>query len=65
MGGIFFAMGRGVPSGLVLPQVHQLDVAATVARLLGIEPPRDSEGRSVRGIGEHLIGDEVPQANTD
>ena len=56
MGGIFMAMGRGVPDDLVLPEVHQVDLAPTAARLLGIEPPRQSEGRPVRGIGEHLIG---------
>lgn len=55
MGGIFLALGRGVPDDLVLPEVHQIDVAATVARLLGIAPPRASEGRPVRGIGEHLL----------
>lgn len=61
MGGIFMAMGRGVPTDLVLPEVHQVDVAATAARLLGIEPPRQSEGHAVRGIGEHLVGGERPQ----
>ena len=60
MAGVFFAMGRGVPRDLVVPEVHQVDVAPTVARLLGIEPPRQSEGRSVRGIGEHLLGDGAP-----
>ena len=55
MGGIFLATGRGVPDDLVLPEVHQIDVAATVARLLGIDPPRHSEGRAVPGIGERLL----------
>ena len=55
MGGVFFAMGRGVPSDLVLSDVHQTDVAATVAQLLGIRPPLQSEGRPIRGIGEILI----------
>ena len=58
MAGVFFALGRGVPGDLVLPEVHQVDVAATVARLLQMKPPRHSEGRPVRGIGEHLIGGE-------
>jgi arylsulfatase A-like enzyme len=62
MGGIFFALGRGVPRGLVLPEVHQVDVAATVARLLGIHPPGNSEGRAVPGIGEQaLTHDRVQQ----
>ncbi len=55
MAGIFLALGRGVPRGLMLSEVQQVDVTATVARLLGIAPPRDSEGRPVRGIGEQLI----------
>ena len=46
MGGIFLAMGRGVPAA-PLGEVHQIDLPATVAALLGIEPPRDSEGVSI------------------
>jgi hypothetical protein len=52
MGGVFFALGRGIPNDLAIPVVHQVDVAATVAGLLGINPPRDSEGRRVPGIGD-------------
>ena len=52
MGGVFYAMGRGVSPSLKLGDVHQTDVAATVARLLGIAPPLQSEGRPVPGIGE-------------
>jgi len=51
MGGVFMAMGRGVPAGLQVEEVRQIDVAATVARLLDIEPPAQSEGRPVAGIG--------------
>ena len=51
MGGIFMALGRGVPAGGTLPAVHQVDVAATVARLLSIDPPLQSEGRPIEGIG--------------
>jgi predicted AlkP superfamily pyrophosphatase or phosphodiesterase len=51
MGGVFMAMGRGVPKDLELDEVRQIDVAATVTRLLGIEPPLQSEGRPVPGIG--------------
>ncbi|MDH3641621.1 MAG: hypothetical protein OES38_05965, partial [Gammaproteobacteria bacterium] len=61
MGGVFLAMGRGVPSGLTIHAVHQVDVAATVARLLGISPPRHSEGRPVPGIGELLITQSPPR----
>jgi predicted AlkP superfamily pyrophosphatase or phosphodiesterase len=44
MAGILLAMGRGVPAGRRLPAVQAIDVAPTVAALLGIEPPRSSEG---------------------
>ncbi|MFT4797820.1 MAG: arylsulfatase A-like enzyme, partial [Candidatus Azotimanducaceae bacterium] len=43
MGGIFFALGNGVTKGKKIAAVHQLEVAPTVARLLGIEPPRDAK----------------------
>ena len=51
MGGIFMALGRGIPAGGTLPAVHQVDVAPTVARLLSIDPPLQSEGRPIEGIG--------------
>jgi predicted AlkP superfamily pyrophosphatase or phosphodiesterase len=44
MHGIFVALGRGVRKGARLPRVRAIDVAPTVARLLGIEPPAQSEG---------------------
>ena len=50
MGGIFFAVGRGVPKAGRIGAVTQVDVAPTVARLLGIAPPRDSVGIAVPGI---------------
>jgi hypothetical protein len=59
MGGVFLALGRGVPNDVNIPVVHQVDVAATVAVLLGINPPRDSEGRAVPGIGDRLMTDAV------
>ena len=46
MGAIFLAMGRGVPAGH-LGEVRQIDLPATVAKLLDIEPPRDSEGSPI------------------
>jgi arylsulfatase A-like enzyme len=52
MRAIFFALGRGVPHGNRLPAVRALDVAATVARLLGIAPPEHNEGIPIAGIGE-------------
>ena len=48
--GIFFAMGRGVAPETKLGAVSSLDVAPTVARLLGIEPPRDAEGRAIEAL---------------
>jgi predicted AlkP superfamily pyrophosphatase or phosphodiesterase len=49
MGGIFLASGRGVPAGARLGPVRAIDVAPTVAALLGIEPPAQAEGRTVLG----------------
>ena len=43
MGALFLAIGRGVPE-TPLGHVRQVDLAATVAKLLGIEAPADSEG---------------------
>ena len=44
MQGVFVALGRGVEPGARLPRMHAVDVAPTVAALLGIEPPAQSEG---------------------
>jgi arylsulfatase A-like enzyme len=51
MRGIFFALGRGIPHGQHLGPIRALDVAPTVARLLGIEPPQASEGRPIAELG--------------
>lgn len=45
--GVFLAMGRGVAAGRRLGPVHAIDVAPTAARLLGIEPPAQSEGKAL------------------
>jgi hypothetical protein len=50
MAGIFLAIGRGVPAGARPPAVRTIDVAPTVARLLGIDPPRDAEGRAIEFV---------------
>lgn len=47
MAGVFLALGRAVRPGLRLGRVRALDVAATAAALLGIDPPRQSEGNSI------------------
>jgi predicted AlkP superfamily pyrophosphatase or phosphodiesterase len=51
MHAVFFALGRGVPSDLALESVRSIDVAPTVAHLLGIDPPRDAEGVPIPGVG--------------
>ena len=51
MGGILLALGRGAPAGVRLPAAQALDVASTVALLLGIDPPRDAEGHPIPGLG--------------
>jgi len=52
MGAIFYALGRGVPAGGQLDEVRATDLAATVARLLGIEPPQHSEGSPIFPLAE-------------
>ncbi|HTO07477.1 MAG TPA: ectonucleotide pyrophosphatase/phosphodiesterase [Myxococcota bacterium] len=47
MGAIFYALGAGVPAGAELGEVRAIDVAPTVAALLGIDPPAQSEGRAL------------------
>jgi hypothetical protein len=50
MHGIFVALGRGVPAGARLPRARAIDVAPTVARLLGIAPPASAEGTPIVGL---------------
>jgi predicted AlkP superfamily phosphohydrolase/phosphomutase len=45
--GIFYAAGPGLRAGTRLPIVQPIDVAPTVAALLGIEPPRNAVGRAL------------------
>jgi len=56
MAGILFAMGRGVASDLQLDRVSNLDLAPTVSRLLGIEPPAGCEGRGIEAIAVGVMG---------
>jgi predicted AlkP superfamily pyrophosphatase or phosphodiesterase len=56
MRGILFALGRGAPAGAKLGLVRAIDVAPTVARLLGIEPPRDSEGTPIAALAPPAAG---------
>jgi predicted AlkP superfamily phosphohydrolase/phosphomutase len=47
--GIFLACGNGIRRGVSLPRVSNLDVAPTIARLLGVELP-EVEGRVLAEI---------------
>ena len=51
MGGIFLALGRGVGAAATVPSARAIDVAPTIARLLGIDPPLRAEGRPIPGVG--------------
>lgn len=50
MGGVLLAKGRGVAPGTQLPAQRMIDVAPTVAALLGIDAPRQSEGTPIRAL---------------
>ncbi len=50
MGAVLYALGRGVEPGGRLGRARAVDVAPTIATLLGIAPPRHSEGRPIAGI---------------
>ena len=56
MAGILFALGRGVAPGGDLGEVSALDVAPSVAQLLGMEAPRHAEGRPIPSLGGRLAG---------
>lgn len=45
--GIFYVAGPGLRAGTRLPLVQPIDVAPTVAALLGIPPPRNAVGRAL------------------
>ena len=47
MAGIFLAMGRGIDAGARTGPVPMIDVAPTVAALLGIDPPSDAMGAAL------------------
>jgi hypothetical protein len=51
MGAILLALGRGVPVGERISPQRAVDVAPTVARLLGVDPPLQSEGKPIAEIG--------------
>jgi arylsulfatase A-like enzyme len=47
MNGIFVALGREVGVGARLPAAQAIDLAPTIAALLGIDPPEHSEGTAL------------------
>ena len=49
--GLFIASGAGIKAGARLPRVRNLDLAPTIARLLGVELP-NTEGRVLEEILE-------------
>ncbi len=50
MAGIFVAMGRGIEAGARIGPIAMIDVAPTIAALLGIDPPQHATGKSVSAI---------------
>lgn len=51
MRAIFYAAGRGVDPTRDASSVRAIDVAPTIAALLGIDPPSSAEGQPIAGIG--------------
>jgi len=47
MQAVCFFVGAGVPQGVRLPGLRQIDVAPTLARLLGIPAPKDAQGNAI------------------
>jgi predicted AlkP superfamily pyrophosphatase or phosphodiesterase len=50
MGAILLAAGRGIPNGARIGAVPMIDIAPTVTRLLGIEPPQQSIGTALPAV---------------
>ncbi len=49
LGAIFIASGRGISSGVTVDSVRTIDLAPTMARLLGVEL-KDTEGKVLAEI---------------
>ncbi len=60
--GVLLALGRGVAPGARLPVQVQVDVAPTVAHLLGIAPPRDAVGRPILALSPARVPARAPAA---
>jgi arylsulfatase A-like enzyme len=52
MHGTFIAAGTGIKKHPPLPNVQAIDVAPTIAFLLGIPEPADAQGKIVHQIAE-------------
>ncbi len=50
MHAIFYLAGPGVKAGVTVPAIRQIDVAPTLARLLGIPAPAQAAGRVVEEL---------------
>ena len=50
MGALFLAVGRGAQPGAQLGELHSLDVAPTILRLLGLEVPDTMQGRPIASL---------------
>jgi predicted AlkP superfamily pyrophosphatase or phosphodiesterase len=55
MQAIFMAWGNGIPKGLRLDSISNLDVAPTIAALLGLEM-KQAKGHAIPEIAKHNIG---------
>ena len=47
---IFIASGKGIRPGVTLDRVRNMDVAPTIAALLGVRMPNDIQGKTILGI---------------
>jgi hypothetical protein len=59
----FVAYGRGLRRNLRLPEIDQLDIAPTIAKLRGLELP-GARGRAFVGV-LHLPADPRPAGEAD
>ena len=48
--GVMFAWGPAVAPGPALDGARDIDVAPTVLALLGIDPPKELDGRVIAGL---------------
>jgi hypothetical protein len=59
---ISIAAGPGITPGARLESIHQVDIAPTAAALLGIQPPRQAEGRILTEILDSIDSALLPAA---